>query len=87
MNEEFYGWCLGLGFVLIGGTILLVALGVAGGHLESINPFAPFIRAFERWQQHHHRMKELELRAKMIHAGIDEEYVTFMEKKVTEEEK
>ncbi len=75
-----YGWSLALGFILV----------IAGGVMTYFlvqddkfkNPAAPFIRAFERWQEHHHRMTELQLRAKMINAGIDQEYVQFMEKRM-----
>jgi len=79
VSQLFYGWCLALGFILVVMLIVVISFGVADEHIS--NPAAPFIRAFERWQEHHHRMKELELRAAMIRAGIDQEYVQFLEKK------
>jgi hypothetical protein len=75
-SEVLHGWMFGVGalFTLI--VILFTCAGIATGHIK--NPFAPFIRAFEKRQAHKHRMRELELT--YAHKRDDPEYTAYLEK-------
>ena len=74
MNPEFWGWCLALGFLLA-----VALLFFAWSDHKSINPFAPFIRAYETRQKHKHELAKIRLRAELARKGIDPGYIKFLE--------
>lgn len=82
--DLFFAWCLGLGFLL---TLILVIAGIVFmydmvDHGKSVNPFGPFIRAFERWHKNRENMKYLRTRANLVKKGLDPEYVKVLEKEL-----
>lgn len=64
---DFYGWCLGLGFVILLSVIFTVHSLLTGKWGSSR-------------QEHRQEMQKMRLRAKLVRKGVDPEYVKFLEK-------
>jgi hypothetical protein len=82
--HDVIGWAIALGFIVLVLLICLVAFGVAGGQLQSVNPFAPAIRWVDAWQQHRHKMRELRLRLEM--RRLDPDYTAYLEKEAHDDD-
>jgi hypothetical protein len=78
MSPVQVGWVMALSFILALVLIAFLWFSVHKGDFH--NPFAPFIRAFERRQQHKHEMALIRLRAELTRKGVDPEYVKQLEK-------
>lgn len=67
---QFYGWCLGLGFILIA-ALLYIAWNDGF--------FSFIIRALETRQKHRHELEKIRMRAELARKGTDPSYIRFLE--------
>jgi hypothetical protein len=77
--DLIYAWSLGLGFILA--IVLICFIGYWVDQRKLKNPFGPFIRAFDKWQDHRMRISRIRLRAELTRNGTDADYVDYLEKK------
>jgi thiosulfate reductase cytochrome b subunit len=75
--DDVYAWSLALGFILA--VILIAFIWYSVEQKKFRNPFAPFIRAFEKRQAHRHQMEMIKLKAQLARTGIDPKYIDVLE--------
>lgn len=81
--DLFFAWSLGLGFLLLLIFIIFIWSSIYEGNFG--NPFAPFIRAFEKRQAHKHELERIKLRAQLVNNGIDPEYIKVLERELKDD--
>lgn len=75
--DAFYGWSLGLGFILAAVIVTAVCVSLRrGGFLRGM---------LIRWQQHRLHQRKLEAMAKLARTGLDAGYAEFLDARLAKE--
>lgn len=75
--DTFMAWGLGLTFVLIIGLVICFAYWVDQGYVRF-----DFLKARH---EHKRKLELMKTRAELIHSGLDEDYVKYLEKQLDRE--